>query len=155
MSKIPQYGGSKIPPVTMDRNVAQVAAPAATLGAGENKTSVSTYLTKASTTADVIYDGDRQWAQITLTLQTAGPVAVSDKSSIAPVLSGKGQLLQTGVPTKFFIAKGTRLYVLSSSVNRISLAIEPVPWLEMIAALLGGGRVHHAPSLQVKGAVAR
>lgn len=142
MSKIPQLGqygaqpGSKIAPVSMDRTVAQVPKPAETLGGGEIKTSISTYLTNVGTT-DILYNGDRQWAALTVTLQTAGPVAVSNLNNIAPVLSGKGQLLQTGVPTRFIIAKGTRLYVLSSSVNRLALVVEPIPWLEMITALLG------------------
>ena len=77
----------------MDRTTAQVRAPAATTGQSENKIQIRTYLTTPGPSV-VLYNGDRMWARLTLTLETAGPVAVGEQSAIVPVTSGKGQLLQ-------------------------------------------------------------
>jgi hypothetical protein len=74
---------------------------------------------------------------VILTLETAGPVAVSTKQQILPVLSGKGQLLETGVPLRFELAKGNRLWVATTSLNRIKVTVQPLPWLEQLAGLLG------------------
>ena len=57
-----------------------------------------------------------------LTLENAGPVAVGTMSAITPVLSGKGELLETDVPRTFYIAKGTRLYIAATGVNRVKLS---------------------------------
>jgi hypothetical protein len=153
MSKIPHYpgrtmkatqpggGGNKLAPVSLDRNVAQGDVPASTPGDSDNRTFVDTFFTKVPVSGDpppVIYNGDRTWARVTLELETAGPVAVGNLSSIAPVLSGKGQLLETGVPAVFYIAKGTRLYVAAAGINRIKRVVEPIPWLETITGLVGG-----------------
>lgn len=132
-------GAGKIPPVTMDRTVAQAPAPSDQVGMGENRIQISTYFTKVLVDGqppDVLYSGDRNWARVRVTLRTAGPVAVGQFSNLYPVLSGKGQTLQTGVPAVFDIAKGSKLYVAAQSVNRIDLAIEPYPWLETITGLL-------------------
>jgi hypothetical protein len=80
-----------------------------------------------------LYSGDRTWARITVTLETAGPVAIGTKANITPVLSGKGILLRTGVPKTFDIAKGDNLYIASNAVSRLSLEIQPLPWLEQMA----------------------
>lgn len=151
MSKIPHYpgrslkagggAGSKIGAVSLDRNVAQGDAPASTPGDSDNRTFVDTFFTKVPVSGEqppIIYNGDRAWARVTLTLETAGPVAVGNQSSIAPVLSGKGQLLETDVPVTFNIAKGTRLYVAAAGINRVKRVIEPIPWLETITGLVGG-----------------
>lgn len=135
----PPSATSKIGPVSMDRNVAQTPEPATTTGAGEIRTFIDTYFTRVPAPGeptDVVYSADRIWAQVTLTLETAGPVAVGQLSNIAPALSGKGQLLETDVPTKFFVAKGNKLYITSSSINRVKRVVEPVPWLETITGLL-------------------
>ncbi len=95
---------------------------------------------------DIIYNGDMMWAQIILTLETAGPVAVGNSSQIVPVLSGKGQLLETGEPTSFFIAKGTRLYIASTSINRVKRVFQPIPWLENITGLIAPSAPPPAPS---------
>lgn len=120
----------------MDRNVAQVRAPADTTGQAENKIQIDTYLTKPSAGSQVLYNGDRMWAKVTLTLTTAGPVAVGEKSSIVPVLSGKGQLLPPGVPVVFNVAKGNRIYIASDTLNRVNVVIEAYPFLETITGLL-------------------
>ncbi len=130
---------SKIHPVSMDRNTAQVRAPAETTGQAENKIEIYTYVTKvqpSGSATPVLYNGDRMWARVTLTLEGAGPVAVGQQSQITPVLSGKGQLLQTNVPTTFNIAKGNRLYIAADSVQRVKVTVEAYPWLETFAGLL-------------------
>ncbi len=152
MSKLPPFvtgrrpasnpgAASKIGPVSLDRTRAQSPQPADTTGAAEHRTFVDTYFTKVPVPGqdtDIIYNGDMLWAKVTLTLETAGPVAVGNLSSITPVLSGKGQLLETDKPTDFFIAKGTRLYIAAAGINRVKRVIEPIPWLEVITGLIGG-----------------
>lgn len=122
---------SKIPPSSIDRNVATIQAPSDAAGAVENKLKISTFFTIAGTTQN-LYNGDRLWAKVTLTLETAGPVSVGEQNNLQPVLSGNGQLLQTGQPTVFNVAKGNILYVASTSTNRIGVVVEAYPWLEMI-----------------------
>jgi hypothetical protein len=63
-------------------------------------------------------------------------VAIGQLSQITPVLSGKGELLDTGKAKTIPVGKGTRIYIASTSVNRVKLEIEPVPWLEQISATL-------------------
>lgn len=150
MSKLPPIyaprstktgGGSKIGPVSLDRNVAQGDQPASTPGDSDNRTFIDTFFTKVPVAGEgtqIVYNGDRIWARVTLTLETAGPVAVGNQAGIAPVLSGKGQLLETDVPVTFNIAKGTRLYVAAAGINRVKRVIEPIPWLETITGLVGG-----------------
>lgn len=86
----------------------------------------------------ILYNGDRNWAQVTLVLDTAGPVVVGTRADLAPIFSGKGWTLTTGEPITFTIAKGNRLYIFSSAVNRVKVQIAPLPWLEQITAALGG-----------------
>lgn len=126
---------SKISPVSMDRNIAQVRVPAATTGEADNKIDISTYITRAGD-AQILYNGDRMWCKVTLLLETGGPVAVGQMSNLTPVLSGKGQLLQTGIPAVFNIAKGNRLYIAATGVNRVSVTVEAYPWLETLTGLL-------------------
>lgn len=126
---------SKIGNISLDRNVAQSPEPARIVGQGEHRTFVDTFFTRvpiAGEDTDVIYNGDNMWAKVTLTLETAGPVVVGNLSGITPVLSGKGQLLETDQPTTFTIAKGTRLYVAATGINRIKRVVEPFPWLETL-----------------------
>jgi hypothetical protein len=104
----------------------------------ELHTEISTFFARPTTDGQlaVLYNGDRQYAQVILTLETAGPVAVSTKQQMLPVLSGKGQLLETGVPLMFTLAKGNRLWVATSSLNRIKVTVQPLPWLEQFAGML-------------------
>lgn len=120
-----------------ERTVADSPGPQAIQGRGESRSFIDTYFTKAINT-DIIYNGDRQWARVTLMLETAGPVSVGTMQSLRPVLSGKGQLLTTNVPVTFTIGKGVRLYVAANGVNRIKRSVEPVPWLEQITGLITG-----------------
>ena len=135
----PASATGKIGPVSTDRTVASVTAPQAQTGAGDNRTQIYTYLTKLPENgqAAVLYNGDRLWAKITLTLQTAGPVSVGQQQGIVPVLGGQGALLTTGQPYEVVIAKGSRLYVAANGLNRIAVKVEPLPWLEQITALIG------------------
>lgn len=115
------------------------SAPAPDPSHGQNRPSITTYFTKVPVVGEqtpVLYSGDRLWSRVTLTLETAGPVAVGQMAQIAPVLSGKGQLLATGVPTSFDIPKGSKLYIAATAVNRIKVSIQSLPWLEQITGLL-------------------
>lgn len=109
-------------------------------GQVERGTDIFTYITPVGINigqnTPVLYNGDRLWADVVLELETAGPVAVGTRADIAPILSGKGQLLQTGVPLRFRIAKGTRLYILATAINRVKVTIEPIPWAEEILAAI-------------------
>jgi hypothetical protein len=149
VSKLPPgYGGqkkpvgaiSKIGAVSTNRTVAQAPSPAVTTGSAETQAFIDTYFTKVPVLGqptEIIYNGDRQWAKVTLTLETAGPVAIGNMASITPVLSGKGQLLETDTPLTFYIAKGTKLYIAAAGINRIKRVIEAVPWLETLTGLMG------------------
>jgi hypothetical protein len=95
------------------------------------RTEAYSYFTDPSNDSQLMYSAEN-WVRIKLLLETAGPVSVGTAAQIAPVLSGKGILLETGVPFETYLAKGTRFYITSQTVNRISVVIEPVPWLEQI-----------------------
>lgn len=142
---ISKASSSKIDPVLMDRQIATGQAPKPTQG-WDQKTDAYTFFTKAPIVGqagpDIIYNADRLWATVVLLLETAGPVAWGTKSQITPVLSGKGILLQTGVPTRITVGKGSRIYVAATTVNRVSVLVEPLPWLEQITALLTAGAAH-------------
>jgi hypothetical protein len=122
-----------------DRTRGTVQAPSATVAGAELATEISTFFARPTNDGQlaVLYNGDRQYAQVILTLETAGPVAVSTKQQILPVLSGKGSLLETGVPLSFTLAKGNRLWVATTSLNRIKVTVQPLPWMEQFAGLLG------------------
>ena len=131
---------SKLPQTTVgDRGQATAPLPAVTLGGGATRSKYSTFFTKvpvSGTQTATIYEGDRLWVDVTLVLETAGPVAVSDMATVTPVLSGKGLLLPTGVPLTFRVAKSNKLYIASTAVNRVKVMIQPVPWLEQITGVL-------------------
>jgi hypothetical protein len=95
------------------------------------RTEIYSYFTEASSETQLMYSAEN-WVKIKLTLQTAGPVSVGTSASIVPAISGRGILLDTGVPFETNLAKGTRFYVTSETVNRINVTIEPIPWLEQI-----------------------
>jgi len=77
------------------------------------------------------YSAD-QWIRLKVTLETAGPVSIGFRPSILPVLSGKGRLLTTDQEWEVFLPKGTRCYYAAESVNRLSVTIEPIPWMEQL-----------------------
>jgi len=131
----PKHGYTPKAPGPPDPTVATAPGPQTEQGRAETRSFIDTYFTKQGET-QIIYNGDRQWARVTLTLETAGPVSVGTSQNIGPALSGKGQLLITNVPTTFTIAKASRLYVVATGVNRIKRTVEPVPWLEQITGLI-------------------
>lgn len=114
----------------------QASVPPVSESQGDLRSSYSTYITKNDGKTYLLYNGDRRWAIVTLLLEDAGPVAVGDKANLGIVTSGTGILLQTGRERKFTIGKGTQLFIASTSVNRVSVSIEPIPWLEQITAVL-------------------
>jgi hypothetical protein len=104
------------------------------------KQDIYTYLTDSSD-EQTLYTGDQEWTTLTLTLETAGPVAVSTRQGIRPVLSGKGILLPTGVPMTFQLSKGNKLYIAATGVNRVKVMVEQTAWAQQIlGAVIGGAR---------------
>ena len=120
---------------SIDRTRGSIQAPSATTAGAELSTESSIFLIKPPDTV-LIYSADRQYAQVIITLLTAGPVAVSTKQQLTPVLSGKGSLLQTGVPFTLCLAKGQKLYGATTAISRLALTIQPFPWLEQITGTL-------------------
>ena len=96
------------------------------------RTEVSTYFTQPSSEQQLMYSAEN-WVRFKVTLETAGPVAIGTSEQIAPVLSGKGRLLDTGTEYEIYLARGSRIYVASESVNRLSVTIEPIPWMEQLS----------------------
>lgn len=142
----PMRPGSMIPTVAPnamgrpDRGQAS-ASPVGNTGEGEHSSDAYTLITQAGLQADgktpVLYNGDRRWVKVTLTLQTAGIVVYGTRAQLGDLASGTGDELQTGQPVTITVAKGTRIYYLASAVNRVSVQIEPLPWLEQITAGVG------------------
>lgn len=124
-----------------ERNIATPPVPGFNAATVETTTEIFTYLTKAATdgASQILYNGDRQYAEVTLTLENAGPVVIGNKAQILPVLSGKGELLETGVPRSIVVAKGNRIYVAATGINRIKVEIKPLAWLELIAGMTSAG----------------
>lgn len=122
----------KIGATSVDRTGASSVAPASDTS-GDSRSQYYTYLTRPADSSPVLYNGDRLWATVTLTLETAGPVTVGQQAGLD---AGQGIDLDTDIPVKFTIAKGTRLYVNASTVNRIKVAVEPLPWLEQVTGTL-------------------
>ncbi len=96
------------------------------------KTDIYTYFTVPTGITELLYSAE-SWMRVELVLETAGPVAVSTRDSVTPVLSGKGILLEPdGEPIEFIMPKGNRLFIAAESFNRVKVIIEPIPWLEQI-----------------------
>jgi len=95
-------------------------------------TDIYTYFTRSTGENELLYSAEA-WVRITLVLETAGPVAVSTRESVIPVLSGKGILLDPSrIPSVFTIPRGNRIFISAESINRVKVFIEPIPWLEQI-----------------------
>lgn len=103
------------------------------------KTDIFTYFTEATGASALLYSAE-DWVRIELALETAGPVAVSTRESVTPVLSGKGILLEPdGEPIKFVMPRGNRLFIAAESINRVKVIIEPIPWLQQLLSQVEGG----------------
>ncbi len=99
---------------------------------GYDHTEIYTYFTIPDGVSKLIYSAE-SWVRARFTLETAGPVAVSTRQDLDPVLSGKGRLLPTDDEFEFVVPKGDRIFVIAESVNRVAFTIEPIPWLQTIA----------------------
>lgn len=111
---------------------------------GEKRAGVRNYTNHTETYTSFTVAGQQQlyiatesWVQITLTLQTAGPVSIGTRANLLPVLGGAGRLLPTDVPIRFLLPRGDILYVASNAVNRLSVQIEPMPFYEGVLQGLG------------------
>lgn len=96
------------------------------------RTEIYTYFTRANGETELLYSAEN-WVRIKLTLETAGPVAVGTSANLSPVLSGRGRLLDTNTEFEAYVPKGTRVSIVSETVNRVSVTVEPVPWLEQLS----------------------
>ncbi len=93
-------------------------------------TQIYTYLTEVGGTR-LLYSAEG-FITLRLTLENAGPVSVGTSRDLAPVLSGKGILLETDVEYQTTLAKGDRFYITAETVNRVKVTIEPIPFLQQI-----------------------
>lgn len=109
---------------------------------GQDSTDAFTLITQVGFAANgktpILYNGDRRWVKITMTLQTAGIVVWGTRAEFGDIASGNGSELQTNVPVTVAVAKGTRIYYIASAVNRVTVQVEPLPWLEQITASAQG-----------------
>jgi hypothetical protein len=141
-SKLPPQQTSVLRPGAIqtgrpDRSIAGAPPVSPDQGQAQTTTEIKTYFTTADGKTSVLYNGDRLWAKVTLVLETAGPVVVGNQQNLGAVLSGGGELLETGIPMDFVIAKKTRLYIASTSINRVKFKVEPLPWMEQITGTIG------------------
>lgn len=102
------------------------------------RTEIYTWFTKTDGVSDLMYSAEF-WVRITLRLETAGPVAVGTREELGPVLSGKGILLPDEDPITFVLENGSRLFIISESLNRVQFTVEHIPWLEAILMSIQGG----------------
>lgn len=101
----------------------------------QGRTEVSTFFTKG--TGDQLLYQAEGWVRLRLMLETAGPVAVGSRDQVSPPLSGKGILLPVNVEITFPVTKGNRIFIASTSVNRVRFIIEPIPWMEQLVTMVG------------------
>lgn len=115
-------------------------APQIAGGGTDSPTETFTYFTQIPGTGQpstqTLYSADRTWAKVTLMLETAGPVAVGTATDLSPVLGGVGVLLPTNIPMSWSLAKGSKLFIASTSINRVKVQVEPIPWLSRLASIL-------------------
>lgn len=126
-------GGVSVAPRSLAAQLPKPKVPSEDQRAGNYGTKTATFFTKPGVIS-ILHAADSPWVQVTMVLETAGPVAFSTAADFS-VTSGTGIQLTTGVERKVTIAKGSRLYITSTTVNRISYIVEPVAWAEQI---LGG-----------------
>lgn len=101
------------------------------------QTQILTFFTNPSEGTQLLYAPlSTEWITVTCHLETAGPVAVGTAQSLAPVSSGKGRLLPSGADAVFQLSPGSRLYIISDTMNRVGVQIEPSPWLEQMFRLM-------------------
>lgn len=70
------------------------------------------------------------WTQVTVLKETSGIVLLGTDSGLLPASSGKGMPLPVDVAITFVIAKGTKLYIVSTTEGeRVSFICQPIPGL--------------------------
>lgn len=74
------------------------------------------------------------WCKITFRLESAGPVAIGTREDLQPVNSGKGRLLPANSDVVVVVPPNNRLYIASTSMNRVSVQVESFPYLSSILA---------------------
>lgn len=130
-------------PALTDRTKASPVMSASSGTGSDSPSEYFTYFTQVPGTGQagtqILYTANRIWADVTVMLETAGPVAVGSADNLQPVLGGAGILLQPNIPRTFRLAQGSRLFIASTSVNRVSVQIDPVPWLYTITSKLSQG----------------
>jgi hypothetical protein len=143
-----------VPNKTFQNGIPTSAPPSPQFSAQTYETETYTYFTVVGQAQNPLYNGDREWATLTLTLETAGTVEVSTKRNLLPLLSGKGIALRTGVPRPFTLPKGTRLYIAASAINRVTVTIEQQAWQEQqLGAMVQGTSSLHAMLQPITGAM--
>jgi len=115
--------------------IAREGAPAVPVASG--RTEISTVLTGSVGGSQLLYQAE-SWVRVRLMLETAGPVAIGTREDVSPPLSGKGILLPpNNVEVEFSLAKGNRLFISSTALNRVRFIIEPIPWMEQVSNMVG------------------
>lgn len=101
------------------------------------------------TDSQVLYAGDRRFAQVTATLTNEGKQAsVGTRTTFSalagfPAMAegagqsdgGQAQPLLQNIPVTIVISNGSSLYVAADVGATISVVVEPMPWLEEFLAL--------------------
>lgn len=116
------------------RAVAEARVPSPDQRLGNYKTLIQTFFTKPGVET-ILYQANVPWARLKILLETAGPVVIGTGPGMAPINSGRGALLRTDEELEFDVAAGNKIFIFSTTANRVRLIVQPLPWQEMI---LGG-----------------
>lgn len=141
-------GGVSVSPRSLASQIPATRVPSADQREGNYNTKTATFLTTPGKTS-VLHSADLPWVKVKLLLETAGPVAVSTAQSFS-VTSGEGILLQTNLEREITLPKGSRLYITSTTVNRVSYVVEPIGWAEQILGAIMNGLAGIARTLSGK-----
>ncbi|MDX1421487.1 MAG: hypothetical protein R3322_00015 [Kiloniellales bacterium] len=115
-------------------------APQAPSAAGREpsrRTDTYTFVTQVGGNR-LLYSAE-DWVRVNLRLETAGPVVVSTREDVVPVLSGKGIEIPDDDDLTFVLPRGNRLFYSAESVNRVRFFVEPIPWLETLLRVIDSG----------------
>jgi len=102
--------------------------------ANDLRSDVYTIFTKAGGTKLIL--SVPYWSKLTFRLESAGPVAIGTREDLQPVNSGKGRLLPTGADVVVTVPPNNRVYMASTSMNRVSIQVETFPFLGAILTQL-------------------
>lgn len=139
LPKLPSIApNTKIPPGSSPTERGGRLSPPGDNSAGvTNRTNHTEIYTLFTIVGQQLFYSAENWVWVTLTLETAGPVAVSTRADVLPVLSGKGMILATNIPARFLLPKGDRLTIAANAVNRVNVQIEPYPFYDGIIQGMG------------------